>query len=437
MALIVQKYGGTSVGSVERIHRVAEQVAEARGAGHDLVVVLSAMSGETDRLVRLAHEVTPSPDEREMDMLLATGEQVTIALLAMALQSLGVKARSFTGPQIGMRTDHAHTQARITQIDADRVRRALRRNKEEFIEKIGELGVPSLSAVDVHRALQSQVDSIDRTLSPAFGGDSIADFDGLRAMTQEERDRIAMTGVDRVAFFNTGSEAVMSALRLARTVTARPKVVMFAGSYHGHSDGTLAERDPSKGPLDSSPVAPGIPRGVASDVLVLDYGAPESLELLRAHGKDIGAVLVEPVQSRRPELRPVEFLRDLRRLTRETGTALIFDEMITGFRVHPAGAQGLFGVQADLATYGKIVGGGLPVGVFVKDMEDGGRYILYNAACGEIVGFEPSYIVGRTDSHRRLITGALPAEGFVARLWLTSSRTGFTMPATPAEERPP
>ena len=123
--MIVQKYGGTSVGSVERIHRVAEQVADARRAGHDLVVVLSAMSGETDRLMRLAHDVTPSPDEREMDMLLSTGERVTIALLAMDLRGRGINARSYTGRQVGIITDSRHTKARIARVTAERIREAL------------------------------------------------------------------------------------------------------------------------------------------------------------------------------------------------------------------------------------------------------------------------------------------------------------------------
>ncbi|MEW6543736.1 MAG: aspartate kinase [Nitrospirota bacterium] len=125
MALIVQKYGGTSVGNVERIHRVADQVAEAKKAGHDLVVVVSAMSGETDRLMRLAHEVTPNPDEREMDMLLSTGERVTIALLAMDLRGRGLDARSFTGRQVGILTDSTHTKARITRVTAERIKEAL------------------------------------------------------------------------------------------------------------------------------------------------------------------------------------------------------------------------------------------------------------------------------------------------------------------------
>ena len=125
MALIVQKYGGTSVGTVERIHRVAERVERAQKDGHQVVVVLSAMSGETDRLLKLAHEVTGTPDERELDMLLSTGERVTIALLAMELRGRGVNARSFTGRQVGIHTDSAHTKARISRVTADRIKEAL------------------------------------------------------------------------------------------------------------------------------------------------------------------------------------------------------------------------------------------------------------------------------------------------------------------------
>jgi len=124
MALIVQKYGGSSVADVEKVKSVARRVA-ATTAGNQLIVVVSAMGKTTDSLIGLANQVVPAPDPREMDMLLATGEQVTIALLAMALQGLGLRARSFTGAQAGLRTDDAHTKARITQITAERVRRAL------------------------------------------------------------------------------------------------------------------------------------------------------------------------------------------------------------------------------------------------------------------------------------------------------------------------
>jgi len=125
VALIVQKYGGTSVGNIERIHRVAERVERAQKDGHQVVVVLSAMSGETDRLLKLAHEATSSPDERELDMLLSTGERVTIALLAMELRGRGVNARSFTGRQVGIHTDSAHTKARISRVTAERITEAL------------------------------------------------------------------------------------------------------------------------------------------------------------------------------------------------------------------------------------------------------------------------------------------------------------------------
>jgi aspartate kinase len=124
MALIVQKYGGSSVADVAKIQSVARRIADS-ARGHHVVVVVSAMGKTTDGLLGLAHQLAPAPDPREMDMLLATGEQVTIALLAMALQALGFKARSFTGAQAGLRTDRAHTKARIARITADRVRAAL------------------------------------------------------------------------------------------------------------------------------------------------------------------------------------------------------------------------------------------------------------------------------------------------------------------------
>ena len=121
MALIVQKYGGTSVGSIDRIDAVAEKVSRFRNNGDDVVVVVSAMSGETNRLTALAHEVMEQPTPREMDVLLSTGEQVTIALLCMALEKRGYGARSFTGGQVRILTDDAHTKARIREIDSSRM----------------------------------------------------------------------------------------------------------------------------------------------------------------------------------------------------------------------------------------------------------------------------------------------------------------------------
>lgn len=122
MALIVQKYGGTSVGSLERIANVAEKVIAARAAGHDLIVVVSAMTGETDRLLGLAKGIDPQPNPRELDVLLSTGEQATIALLSMALEKRGCPARSYTGAQVRILTDSAFNKARIVDIDAQRLR---------------------------------------------------------------------------------------------------------------------------------------------------------------------------------------------------------------------------------------------------------------------------------------------------------------------------
>ena len=125
MALIVQKFGGTSVGSIERIRNVARRVAKWKSAGHDIVVVLSAMAGETNRLIALAKEIQAQPDAREFDVVASTGEQVVIGLLAMALIELGHKARSYTGWQVKVLSDSAHTRARIVSIDEERIRKDL------------------------------------------------------------------------------------------------------------------------------------------------------------------------------------------------------------------------------------------------------------------------------------------------------------------------
>jgi iturin family lipopeptide synthetase A len=172
-----------------------------------------------------------------------------------------------------------------------------------------------------------------------------------------------LTGLDRAYFCNTGTEAVMTAIRLARTTTRRNRIVIFSGSYHGHSDGVLGEPLDGNNDPQARPLIPGIPTGMLADVLVLKYGDPDSLQIIRDRAGELAAVLVEPVQSRRPDFQPKEFLHELRAITAESGIALVFDEMITGFRIHPGGAQAWFGVRADMATYGKIAGGGLPVGI--------------------------------------------------------------------------
>jgi aspartate kinase len=128
MPLVVQKYGGTSVGTIDRIQHVAQRIARIRKTGTQVVVVVSAMAGETDKLVKLAHQICDNPERREMDLLLSSGERISSALLTMALQALGIPAISMTGRQIGLQTDSVHTRARIKQIDAKRAQQALKEN---------------------------------------------------------------------------------------------------------------------------------------------------------------------------------------------------------------------------------------------------------------------------------------------------------------------
>ncbi|MGY3053453.1 amino acid adenylation domain-containing protein [Pedobacter sp. UYEF25] len=194
------------------------------------------------------------------------------------------------------------------------------------------------------------------------------------------------THFDRSALCSTGSEAVLGCIRIARTVTGRSLIVAFTGSYHGIIDEVLV-RGTKK--LKSFPAAAGIMPEAVSNILVLDYGTEESFQIIKDRANEIAAVLVEPVQSRRPEFVPVEFLQKLRTLTTECGAALIFDEVITGFRMHPGGAQALLGIKADIASYGKVVGAGLPIGVIAGKKEymdalDGGNWNYGDLSIPEI-----------------------------------------------------
>ncbi|MBO9661972.1 non-ribosomal peptide synthetase/type I polyketide synthase [Dokdonella sp.] len=196
-------------------------------------------------------------------------------------------------------------------------------------------------------------------------------------LTAEVAELIAgMTGMQRVAFCNTGSEAVMGAMRVARTVTGRKTIAIFTNSYHGIFDEVIVRGTRS---LRSIAAAPGILASAVENVLVLDYGSEESLRILRERAHELAAILIEPVQGKNPSLQPREFVRALRPICDEGGCALIFDEVITGFRIAPGGAQEFYGVRADLATYGKIIGGGLPFAAIAgsahwMDALDGGDW---------------------------------------------------------------
>jgi len=186
-------------------------------------------------------------------------------------------------------------------------------------------------------------------------------------------------GNDRAVFCNSGTEAVMGAIRAARTFTGRNRIACFSGSYHGWADVVLGRLVTGGGRREVHPTAPGISPAPLQDVLMLDWDDPASLEVVARHADELAVVMVEPVQSRRLDIQPRAFLHELRGLTREAGPLLLFDELITGFRILPGGAQAYFGVQADLVTYGKIVAGGLPMGVVagrqeVMDVFDGGPW---------------------------------------------------------------
>ena len=171
-----------------------------------------------------------------------------------------------------------------------------------------------------------------------------------------------MTNQERVTFCCTGSEAVMGAIRLARTYTGKTRIVFFEGAYHGNFEQVLVRANVVGQQRRMSPASPGVPRTNAENALVLTYGDPAALDVIREHAHELAAVLVEPVQSSNPDVQPVAFVRELRKLTRELDIPFIMDEVISGFRAAPGGACEWYGVDADLSTYGKVIGGGMPIG---------------------------------------------------------------------------
>jgi acyl transferase domain-containing protein/acyl-CoA synthetase (AMP-forming)/AMP-acid ligase II len=211
-----------------------------------------------------------------------------------------------------------------------------------------------------------------------------------------------LTQQERVAFCNSGSEAVMTAIRLARSVTGRTKIAIFSGSYHGTFDGVLARARVLNGELTTVAMINGTPLNfLEQEVLVLEYGQPASLDILQKHTHQLAAILVEPVQSRHPDLQPKEFLVSLRTLTQTHNIAFIWDEVIFGFRAHLGGSQAFFGIQADIATYGKIIGGGMPIGVIA------GKATYLNAIDGGFWQYgddsypktEPTFFAGTFNKH--------------------------------------
>jgi amino acid adenylation domain-containing protein len=216
------------------------------------------------------------------------------------------------------------------------------------------------------------------------------------------------TKLDRAAFCVTGSEAVLGAIRAARTVTGKDKVVFFAGDYHGIIDEVLIKTNINGDQIKTVPIAPGIPRENVQSTIALEYGTEESLKIIEKLLPEIAAVMVEPVQARRPDFQPKEFLQKLRKMTEGANVALIFDEVITGFRSTPGGAQEWFGVKADLATYGKVIGGGFPIGVIAgrklyMDAFDGG---IWQYGDDSIPEAGVTFFAGTFARHPLSLTGA-------------------------------
>ncbi len=239
MALIVQKYGGTSVGTVERIQAVAERVKRWRDQDHQVVVVVSAMSGETDRLIGLAKAIQPRPAPRELDVLLSTGEQVTIALLSMALETLGCPARSYTGGQVHVLTDSAHNKARIRDIEGARVRADLDAGRVVV--------VAGFQGVDEHRNIttlgRGGSDTSAVAMAAALKADECqiyTDVDGV--YTTDPRIEPRARKLDRITF-----EEMLEMASLGSKVL-QIRAVEFAGKYQvplrvlssfGEGEGTL------------------------------------------------------------------------------------------------------------------------------------------------------------------------------------------------------
>ena len=275
MALIVQKYGGTSVGTIERIQRVADRVEKTHRDGNHVVVVLSAMSGETDRLIKLAHEVTPTPDDREMDMLLSTGERVTIALLAMELRGRGINARSFTGRQVGIVTDSAHTKARIARVTSGRLLEALDQgvvpvvagfqgiNERSDVTTLGR-GGSDLSAVAVAAALKADrciiftdVDGVytaDPNIVPAARRIDKISYEEMLEMASLGAKVLQTRSVEFAAKFNVPVEVNSSFKEGKGTLVTKEDTDMEAAAVAG----VTGDRNQAKITIIGVPDKPGI-----------------------------------------------------------------------------------------------------------------------------------------------------------------------------------
>jgi glutamate-1-semialdehyde 2,1-aminomutase len=226
----------------------------------------------------------------------------------------------------------------------------------EYIDYVGSWG-PLILGHAHPEVIEAVVSAARSGLS--FGAPTARELEMAEVLTR------SLPSMEQVRLVSSGTEAVMSALRLARGFTGRSLIVKFEGCYHGHSDFLLVKA--GSGALTfGNPTSAGVPPELTSHTLVLDYNDAQQVEdAFKRYGKDIAAVILEPVAGNMNFVRPSdEFIHALRRLCTQHGAVLLFDEVMTGFRVGPQGAQGIFGVTPDLTTLGKVIGGGMPVGAF-------------------------------------------------------------------------
>lgn len=229
-------------------------------------------------------------------------------------------------------------------------------NDKRYIDYVGSWG-PMIAGHGHERVLQAVHAAVDQGLS--FGTPAEAEI------TLAEKVCNLIPSVDLVRMVNSGTEATMSAIRLARGFTGRDKIIKFEGCYHGHADSFLVKAGSGVVTL-GIPGSPGVPKAVADLTLTVPFNDVEAIkQVLAEHGEDVAAVIIEPIAGNMNMIEPLPgYLKALRTLCDQYGSVLIFDEVMTGFRVALGGAQTLYGIKPDLTTFGKIIGGGLPVGAF-------------------------------------------------------------------------
>jgi glutamate-1-semialdehyde 2,1-aminomutase len=253
-------------------------------------------------------------------------------------------------------------------------------------------------------------------------------------------------GIEKVRFVSSGTEATMSALRVARGFTGRRKILKFEGCYHGHADALLVAAGSGVATL-GIPGSPGVPEGTVADTLVAPFNDLAAVEqAIAAHGPDLAAIIVEPVVGNMGVVAPREgYLRGLRDLTSRAGALLVFDEVITGFRVAPGGAQQLYGVTPDLTCLGKIIGGGLPVGAYggradimARVAPEGpvyqagtlsGNPLAMAAGCATLDALEAPGVYDRLEALGRRLEEGLVRAAKQARVTLTVNRVGSLLTA--------